>query len=522
MTSVSEDARYDGSTAETVALLDTEAAPDPELLDPPEQYRRYPAGVLPEPLRPFVVAAASAIGCAVEYIALPLLAATAAAIGNTRRIQLKRGWTEPPILWSALVGESGSHKSPAQEVALRPVHKRQRQALREHAEAMERYGEERLTHERDLAAWKKSKTGAPPPERPTEPVAERFVTADTTVEALASLLSKQPRGLLVAVDELSGLIGGFDRYNHGRGGADAAHWLEMFGARPLVVDRKTSGTTSVPRAAVCVTGGTQPATLERILGQDLKDAGLLARLLLAMPPARPRQWSDAEIPPQVEAQVSRLFERLYAFEPDRDDDGEPYPATVVLGDDAKRIWVAWYNAHGEAMADLSGDLAAAESKLEGYAGRFALVIHCCRVAAGDATVADPLVLDAESMRAALKLTDWHRHETARIYATFGESRPQKERRQLVEWIARRGGATTERELRRGPRRYRNAGAARAALAELERVGLLVVEPEPAGSSRSTPRYVLRQVATDDDDDERAPPLADARPAEPAEPAEVTL
>ncbi len=71
------------------------------------QFQPFPTDTLPEPMRGFVVAGAKAMGCDTSYFALPMLTSVAAAIGNTRRIQLKRGWTEPAILWTAIVGDSG-------------------------------------------------------------------------------------------------------------------------------------------------------------------------------------------------------------------------------------------------------------------------------------------------------------------------------------------------------------------------------------------------------------------------------
>jgi hypothetical protein len=95
--------------------------------------------------------------------------------------------------------------------------------------------------------------------------AERFVVS----EALAPILQANPRGLLLARDELAGWIGSFDRYaNKGKASADSANWLSMFNAENITVDRKTGfpRTIHVPRAAVCVVGGIQPAILRRALG----------------------------------------------------------------------------------------------------------------------------------------------------------------------------------------------------------------------------------------------------------------
>ena len=158
-------------------------------------------------------AGARAIGCDPSYLALPLLTAIAAAIGNTRRLELKRGWSAPAILWGAIVGESGTAKTPAFKLVMRPVRERQRKALERHAEEMKQYEADLARWEKEMAAWKRDKNATDdPPEKPDPPQAERFIVSDTTVEALAPILLANPRGLLLARDELAGWIGSFDRY----------------------------------------------------------------------------------------------------------------------------------------------------------------------------------------------------------------------------------------------------------------------------------------------------------------------
>jgi hypothetical protein len=78
-----------------------------------ESYKSFPVVAFPEPIRAYVSQGALALGCDPAYLALPALAVAASAIGNTRTIRLKRGWEEPAIVWSAIVGDSGTLKSPA-------------------------------------------------------------------------------------------------------------------------------------------------------------------------------------------------------------------------------------------------------------------------------------------------------------------------------------------------------------------------------------------------------------------------
>lgn len=464
----------------------------------------FPVDVLPEPIRGFVTEAAKAIGCDASYIALPLLSGLASAIGNTHRIALKRGWTEPAIVWTAIVGDSGTAKSPALELGLRPIRKRQHDAMKEHAEAMKQHADALAMHERDAAHWKKSKSDTPPPAKPEAPIADRCWTDDATTEALAVLLQQNPRGLLMVRDELAGWFN-FDRYAGGKGGGDAAKWLEMFGGRPMVVDRKTGGTLYVPRAAVSIAGGIQPETLRRALGQEHRDNGLAARLLLTCPPRKPKRWTEADVNADTEAAVALVFDRLFGLTPETDDDGDERPRLVTLADDGKRAWVTFYNEHAGEQVNLSGDEAAAWSKLEGYAARLALVVHLTRWAAGDATLRDPARVDEASIAAGVVLARWFGDEARRVYAILGESDEGRESRRLAEWIERKGGTATVRDLTRGPREYRgDPERAAKALGELVAAGVAVWVHDDHGPKGGRPtdriRLVSRRGDTGDGDE----------------------
>lgn len=458
-------------------------------------FRPFPVEVLPEPVRSFVANSSKAIGCDASFVALPLLSALAAAIGNTRRVRLKGGWAEPAIIWTAIVGESGTLKTPAFKLVLRPVRDLQGNALKEYAAAQQVHETELLHYEKELAAWKRSKMGGKPPTKPEAPHAERMVVSDITTEALAPILLNNPRGLLLACDELAGWIGSFDRYASGKGSADAAHWLSIHNGDSIVVDRKTGTprTIYVPSASVSVTGGIQPGVLDRALGREHRESGLLARLLLAMPPRRPKRWTEAEILPLSEAAMLAIFERLRELQFTSGENGEPRLVVVSLTPAAKEAWITFYNAHAEEHADLSGDLSAAWSKLEGYAARLALVVHFIRWAAEDPTLADPDNLDEMSIAAGVALSQWFGNEAKRIYAVLGESDQDCDRRRLVEWIDLHGGSVTARDLAHGLRQYRGrAKAASEALERLSKAGFgrwVYPKPDPAGG-RPSPRFEL--------------------------------
>jgi hypothetical protein len=213
-------------------------------------------------------------------VAGSLLVTVAAAIGTTRRLCVKRGWYEFPILWIALVGKSGCGKSPALSLATSPIKRHQHAAALAHRQQLE------AKAEGNLAGVKRR--DEPEPKMPC------FYCEDTTVEAMIDRLVDNPRGLVVIRDELAAWIESMNTYKGGKG-ADESTWLSFFDGREAKHDRKTAMRTTlfVPRAAVSLIGGIQPGVLKECLTARRTDAGMAARLLMIHPPEKVQKWSDA-------------------------------------------------------------------------------------------------------------------------------------------------------------------------------------------------------------------------------------
>ncbi len=447
----------------------------------------FPVHVLPGAVGEFVSEAAAAIGCAASFVALPTLACLARAIGNSRTIKLKDGWTEPGVIWAAIVGKSGTHKSPARKSATEILQRKQAEAIRQHEEKLRNFEQERALYDREYAVWKRGKSTEPPPQQPPEPALQRYIVSDITIEALADRLHRQFDGVLVDRDELAGWLGGIAEYKGGKG-SDLGHWLASWSAEPLIVDRKTGAikTVHVPRAAVSLVGGIPPGVLRAAIGREHMQDGLCARLLLAMPEPKPVKWTDATASPATKAAIAKVFDRLLALEPAADDEGKPAPFAMSLTSEAKSVWVEFYNRHRAEQVDLDDDLAAAWSKLEAYAARFALIFQLCSWAADEASGDD---VDEMSIKAGIVLSDWFGNEARRVYGVLSESDKDREHRELIELIRRKGGRITARELAHSASRYRAAGDAEAALESLIKAGLGRWEAEPT-TGRTRTVFVL--------------------------------
>ena len=460
----------------------------------PLAFEPFPVDALPEPYRSLVVQGAESIGCDPSLIALPLLATTAGAIGNARRIKLKGGWTEPAILWAVTVAASGDRKSPAFDLGNDGLSQIEDRAWAEYVAAKEEY-------KRDLQQWKDAGKEGQKPEPPTP---SRTIVREISIEQLAPILSENPKGLVLARDELAAWAGGFDKYRGGKG-EESAHWLEMHRAGKVTVDRKTGDRKKVhvPRAAVSITGTIQPGTLGRVLGQQHFENGLAARLLLAWPPRQLRQWNEAEVDEEQLKPVRRVFERLTTLPMGADGFGNPVPIDLMLTPQGKRRWITFYNEHADETHTLGDErLAAAWSKLEGATARFALVVHCVRTAAQDATLRDAAVVDMESVEAAIQLVSWFKNETRRIYGRLAEGEDTRDVRRILEYIQAKGGHATVRDLTRAGVCGGDQGRLEELLGRLEKEGMgsWVAVPPTRRGGRPTRTFKLQPYRETDKTD----------------------
>jgi hypothetical protein len=350
---------------------------------------------------------------------------------------------------------------------------------------------ERAAHEEELTAWKdlpKDERG-PRPDCPEQPPC--YVTSDATIEAVGELLADNPHGLLFTRDELDAWFHSFTRYKGRGGNTDRPHWLELHRAGTLRIDRLTRerGRLTVRRACCSVAGTIQPQVLARALDDEALAAGLGARFLLAMPPARRRRWSEAEVDEDLMRRYDALLRGLLAIP--LADPAKRRPNHFTLTTEAKKSWVSWFTKWGDATDAAEGEQAAALAKLEGYTARLALLHHVVSLTAADAEKLTLHPITETSFRAATGLTEWFAGETVRVYSILRETAEERDCRRLVEWIEARGGSIYPRDLQRAnPRRWPTSGHAEGALEGLAQQGFGEWRDSTSGPSGGRPTRVF--------------------------------
>ncbi len=370
-------------------------------------YQPFPMEVLPDPVRDYALAQARALGVPPALVILPMFTVFSAAIGNSVAIQLKRSWREPATLWTIVVATSGSGKSPAMKAALNPVLKLEKSSLEQFEQEKQEYAE-RLDQWESLS--KKDRVNAP---KPIEPVHRRYRIADTTIEALVALHTENPRGLLVARDELSGLIGSFDRY--AKGESDMQSFIEMYDGRPISVDRKSGDkkVLSIHRPNISITGTIQPGMLRSRLTSSHFESGFFSRFIICAPPTRQTGWTDADVSQAVEVAYERMVRSLYQI-PHQED-----PICLILEGEAKEYFKDFVNQSAilrESMPD--GALRSAIVKMDATCARIALILHVLDNAEQlreSSSEGKQHFVSADAMGRAITVTNWLREETIRVW-----------------------------------------------------------------------------------------------------------
>ena len=247
----------------------------------------FPLALLPQPWRDWVADTARSAGAPADYVAQAVLGAVAGVCGAGVAAQVTPSWSEPLVLWQALLGGPSSGKSPALAAVRRllgPIEdalrsdddkRRGRHAARaeQARQRIERWREECLHA---------AETGAVPPpmppgadDRPFVPA--RIVVDEASLAALGEAVAANPRGVVLWRDAPSAWLAELGQPARGRGGSSSgrACWLDAWQAGDVRFDLRRG------RFAVSVVGALHP---ERLAGQlSGSEDGLAARLLYAWP-----------------------------------------------------------------------------------------------------------------------------------------------------------------------------------------------------------------------------------------------
>jgi hypothetical protein len=425
----------------------------------PAAYKPFPVELLPDVVQEYVVQHSQAIGIDAAFVAVPMLPVLAGLIGQSRRLYIKRNWTEPSILWAVTIADVSTGKTPGWQAATAPA-----KAIERSIYELRRQAEQQ--HQQAMQDWQRGDKQQP---KPTKPEIHTQITLDDiSMESLIEVHQHNWHGLLLTVDELAGWLRSFDQYRAGKG-RDVENWLSIYNGNSCQVNRKTDGyRVYMPSTAISVCGTIQPEVAKATLfSEKFIDNGFAARILSAMPPAHVMRWTESEVPEHVDKQIHQLAQRLYALP---GEDNQQRSLYLPFTADAKAAWIRYYNDAADYAKQLEPSLRFTWLKLRPVAARFALVLSVVdqlhKYPDGQAT--QPV--DLQYIQSGIQLAMWFGKELERNYqAGIGSKQDNQETH--LQWIRRTHPKGIDvRTLQQGRRSIETAEQARQILQQLLEAG----------------------------------------------------
>lgn len=312
----------------------------------------FPRGVFPDLVEKYIHENHSKQGFCIDFLYSSYLAVISALIGN--RFKIKGiGWEERPLLWVAIVGDSGVKKTPAITSMMKPLEKYNKQLFDVYRKMLKEHKELKSIGEKSDA-----------------PVAKQLLVDDTTVEALCKIMEHNPDGLFLIKDELMGLIYDSQRYNKN---GQEEKLLSIFSGKQIIINRKSDDSYSViDNPYLTLLGGIQPAILNQLFTENRLNNGFIYRLLFCFPDKvelkKPQEGFNTEFYDEYENFIMRFTKLKSSFE-----FGENTPVVIEMEEDAKSEFSQWLDNY----IYKSNDQGKREhkAKMEAYVLRIALIIE---------------------------------------------------------------------------------------------------------------------------------------------------
>jgi Protein of unknown function (DUF3987)/Toprim domain len=463
--------------AATVANVATVASAliEPLPLFPPlSEPEPYPVDALGATISQAAKAIASKAQVPTAMAAQSVLAAASLAACAHADVMMPYGQGRPLSLFFATVAASGDRKSTADNEALWPIHKREKDLREANAEDVKKWKIEHaawIAEKRNIEAEKKSSTADRKSrlellgEEPERPLAPFLVTGDLTIEGLTKNWPIAHAALGVFTAEGGTFTAGHSMNDDNRL-KTAAMLSELWDGKPIKRVRALDGVTILPGRRLALHVMIQPDAAAGFLCNDtLRDQGLLSRVLIAAPSSmagtRLYKENDPNDVAAIKAYGARLLSILEAdlpLEPGKRNELTPRALPISAG--ATAPWRTFYN-HIEIQCGVGNPLAS----ISDFAAKAAE--HAARIA-GVITIIEDLhakEIGEKTMCGAIALVDWYVNEACRLQQAGRTDPGLRRAATLLEWLqAQPKSEICFREiLRLGPNPTRTKDAAEEAL-----------------------------------------------------------
>jgi hypothetical protein len=247
---------------------------------------KFPIEVFPETFRDLAKEAFDSFGYPYEFMAGGFLFVTSTLVGNSYRIRIKPGWEEPAMLWLVQVGRPATLKTPPLKMTLKPVIKIDIEKYNQYVELKDQYNK--------LKKEDKVQT--------EEPVIERHIFNEFTIEALFRRHAENQFGIGIHKNELSSWFGNMNKYKQNSN--DQAIWIGIWDGDQVDTDTISRGFEVISLPNIPIIGGIQPVILQGYLSNGTTTFNGFSDRLLYL-------YSDAPLKPLDDNEIDKKTIKQY-------------------------------------------------------------------------------------------------------------------------------------------------------------------------------------------------------------------
>lgn len=370
----------------------------------------FPVEVFPKAVQEIITDTNESLSFPIDFIGASILYAVSVSIGNTHRVEIKKGWQENAVLYLSIVGRAGTNKSHPVSFALQPIE--QRDNLK-----FQKYQSEKQEFDTVSALTKKEREQQGYSE-PVKPIWEQHLVTDFTPEALTDVHKFNKRGIGVYADELATWFKNFNRYNKG---SEEQFWLSVWSGKAIRINRKTTEPTYITKPFISVIGTIQPKVLNE-LADNRTENGFLDRLLFVAPENLTKPyWSEKEINPVIFENWQTIISSLLDLSIIQDETDNPQPEVLRFTPEAKQLLFDWQRKLTDQSNKPENEaISGINAKMEMYAVRLALILQMIRFACNEDS---KQAVGIEAVQGALKLVEYFKRTAIKVHSIVNNASP---------------------------------------------------------------------------------------------------
>ena len=359
---------------------------------------QFPLEIFPESIANYIKQCNYTLNSSIDYMGCSMLWLCSVIIGNSLKIEVKKGWYENPTVWISLVGKPGIGKTPSINNIIRPLLKSNNREIKAFIKNYQKF-------EKFNSLEAKDKKHA---EKVMKPKKTQFIANDITLEALVDLHEENKNAVGIFKDELSGWLKDMNKY---RAGSDLEFWLSCWSGQSVSLNRKTAKSSFVDKPFIPVLGGIQPGILGSFYTEENKANGFMDRMLLSFPDLSVEQYNEKEMNPELiewfDSFVLQFYDGIKKNVVQMNVEDEIEPHVAEWSEEAKTEWIRIYNELTSTQNDDAENeyMKSMLPKQKTYIPRFALLINTLRMFI-DGRGDELLIIEKESILAAEKVSKY--------------------------------------------------------------------------------------------------------------------